>query len=62
MNVPDLNTYQPKPSEGKLVQDTKMLDTVARETADTVSANNETVKYVSSSPAFGTLGAIDKKI
>lgn len=61
MNVPDLRTWQPTDSEAKDVYDTKMLDTEAKETPDTVTAVNKNVETVVSHPDFGSLGATGRK-
>lgn len=43
--------------EAKDVRDTKMLDTMARETPDHISGTNEQKEYISESVAAGKLGA-----
>ena len=50
-------TWQPTAADAKNVTDTKMLQTEAKETPDTVSADNENVEYVVSHPSFGPDGA-----
>lgn len=56
MDVPDLrsNSFIGKPVD---VENTKMLDTEARETPETVSAKNLLKEEVVTHPSFGTLGA-----
>lgn len=53
----DLRSWNPSAGDAKKVEDTKMLDTTARETPDTVSATNENKEHVVTHPDFGTLGA-----
>lgn len=53
----DLRDWQPKESQAKCVMDTKSLDTMARETADTVTDTNENKERVVNHPNFGPLGA-----
>ena len=55
--TPNLRTWQPTAADAKNVTDTKMLQTEAKETPDTVSADNENVEYVVSHPSFGPDGA-----
>lgn len=55
--TPNLRTWQPTAGDAKLVADTKMLNTEASETPDTVKANNENKETVVSHPDFGQLGA-----
>lgn len=58
MDVPDLRSFNPgKPVD---VEDTKMLDTVARETPETVSATNDMKELVNPTVDFGKLGAIGR--
>jgi hypothetical protein len=55
--TPDLRTWQPSDSMAKCVEDTKMLNTEAHETPDTVTAENDNAELVVKHPAFGELGA-----
>ena len=57
MNTPNLRTWQPTAADAKDVQSTKMLNTEARETPETVTAVNENVEYVVGHPDDGPLGA-----
>lgn len=56
-DLPNLRLWEPTDSQTKNVDDTKMLNTMARETSDTVSADNKNVEDVNKSSDFGTLGA-----
>lgn len=60
MDVPNLRnaSFIGKPKD---VEDTPMLNTEARETADTVKAKNELKEEVTTHPAFGALGATGRK-
>lgn len=55
--TPNLRDWNPSAGDAKNVEDTKMLDTTARETPDTVTANNDNKETVVTHPDFGTLGA-----
>lgn len=55
--LPNLRTWEPKDSDAKPVEDTKMLNTQAREVMETVDAQNKNVEDVNSTPSFGPLGA-----
>lgn len=55
--TPNLRVWQPTDGDAKDVEETKMLNTTARETPDTVKANNEQKEYVVSHKDFGPLGA-----
>lgn len=57
MNTPNLRDFEVNASSAKNVEDTKMLDTVAHETAETVTATNDNSEYVVSHPSFGPLGS-----
>lgn len=57
MKTPNLRDFHPMASQAKNVDDTKMLDTVAHEPADTVKDTNDMKEYVTSSPKMGPLGA-----
>lgn len=57
MEVPDLRNYHPSASQAKHVDDTKMLNTEARETPDTVKGTNDMKEHVTKAPSFGPLGA-----
>lgn len=59
--TPNLRTWQPNAGDAKNVADTKMLQTEAKETPDTVSAVNENVEYVSNHPSFGKDGATGRE-
>jgi hypothetical protein len=54
---PDLRMWEPTDSEAKHVDDTKMLNCTARETPDTVTAENKNEELVNPTPKFGKLGA-----
>ncbi len=53
---PNLRMWEPTDSQAKLVQDTKMLNCEAKETPDTVTAENKNIEDVEKTPAFGELG------
>lgn len=59
--LPNLRTWEPKDSDAKDVMDTKMLNTQAREAAETVSADNKNVEDTNSTPNFGELGATGRQ-
>jgi hypothetical protein len=59
--TPDLRTWQPKDSDAKDVENTKMLNTEAHETPDTVTAVNNNEEFVSKHPPFGELGSQGRK-
>lgn len=54
---PNLRLWEPTDSQAKCVEDTKMLNTEAHETADTVTAENKNIEDVEKTPDFGKLGA-----
>lgn len=54
---PNLRMWEPTDSQAKNVQDTKMLNTEAKETPDTVTAENKNIETTESTPSFGELGA-----
>lgn len=54
---PNLRMWEPTDSQAKDVQDTKMLNCEARETPDTVTAENQNIEDVEKTPSFGPLGA-----
>ncbi len=56
-DVPNLRTFQPMASKAKDMADTKLFDTEAHETPDTVKATNTMEEEVVSHPKFGPLGA-----
>lgn len=58
---PDLRMWEPRDSEAKDVEDTKMLNTQAHETPDTVDGENENKELVNDTPGFGELGARGRK-
>lgn len=55
--TPNLRTWEPDASDAKNVDDTKMLNTNARETPETVTANNMNKEDTNPTPNFGDLGA-----
>ncbi len=55
--TPDLRTWSPKSGDAKDVCDTKMLNTEAHETPDTVTAENKNEELVVKHPPFGEIGA-----
>lgn len=57
MEVPTLRDGNDGSGEPKMVMDTKMLNTTARETPDTVNGTNTNDEYTAKSPDFGPLGA-----
>jgi hypothetical protein len=52
----NLRDWEPTSGDAKHVDQTKMLNTEARETPETVTATNSTKEHVTSHPTFGTLG------
>lgn len=58
---PNLRMWEPSDSSAKNVQDTKMLNCEARETPDTVTAENKNIESVESTPDFGKLGATGRE-
>ena len=56
-STPNLRTWQPTAGDAKDVESTKMLNTEASETPETVTAVNENEEYVVSHPDFGQDGA-----
>ncbi len=61
METPNLRVWQPTAGDAKDVDSTKMLNTEAHETPETVKANNENVETVVTHPSFGDLGATGRK-
>ena len=57
MNTPNLRDWEPSANDAKFVEDTKMLDTVAREVPETVKATNSNTEDTNKTPSFGNLGA-----
>ncbi len=57
MNLPNLREWSPKESDAKMVMDTPMLNTEARETPDTVKSTNTNKEDTNKTPKFGPLGA-----
>lgn len=55
--TPNLRDWQPNAGDAKHVDNTKMLDTTAHETPETVTATNELKEHVVSHPNFGELGS-----
>lgn len=60
MKVPNLKTFQPKESDAKRVEDTKMLDTTARESMNYNESNDVGAEHIVTHPAFPTLGMRDR--
>lgn len=60
-DYPNLRMWEPSDSQAKNVQDTKMLDTTAKETPDTVSATNKNIEDTEKTPSFGELGATGRR-
>ena len=56
-DLPNLRMWEPTDSQAKNVDDTKMLNTTARETPDTVNGTNSNKEDTNSTPSFGKLGA-----
>lgn len=56
MKVPNLREFNPTAGQAKHVDDTKMLDTEAREPAENISATNEQKEHIVKGGAFGPLG------
>lgn len=56
-DMPNLRLWEPTDASAKNVEDTKMLNTMARETPDTVTADNKNVEDVNKGADFGPLGA-----
>lgn len=56
-DYPNLRMWEPTDSSAKNVDDTKMLNTVARETPETVNGTNSNTEDTNKTPDFGTLGA-----
>lgn len=61
MEVPTLRDGDDGSGEPKMVMDTKQLNTVAREAADTVTADNSNSEYTTKAPSFGNLGAMGRE-
>lgn len=57
----NLRDWEPTAGDAKHVDQTKMLDTVAREVPDHVTANNSTKEHVTSHPNFGPLGMTGRR-
>lgn len=55
--TPNLRDWQPNVGDAKKVENTKMLDVVAHETPDTVTAESKHVEYISKPAPAGKLGA-----
>lgn len=60
MNMPNLRDWNPKASEAKHVDDTNMLDTVAREVNENNNAKNDNKELVNPKGSFGSLGALGR--
>lgn len=56
-DMPKLRLWEPSDSQAKMVMDTDMLDTEAKETPDTVSMKNDNKEDTNKTPKFGPLGA-----
>lgn len=54
---PNLRMWEPTDSQAKCVEDTKMLNTEAHETPDTVTDVNDNKELVNPGVKFGPLGA-----
>ncbi len=61
MENPNLRDWQPRDGDAKDVEDTKMLNTQAREASETVTANNMNKEDVNPTPDFGPLGAAGRE-
>jgi len=57
MKTPNLREWQPTEADAKNVDDTKMLNTTAREPNETVDAKNTNTEYTVKHGPFGMLGA-----
>lgn len=60
MKVPNLKTWQPNSSDAKNVEDTKMLNTEARESMNYNESNDVGEEHIVTHPAFPTLGMRDR--
>lgn len=56
-DLPNLRMWEPSDSSAKNVDETKMLNTTARETPDTVNGSNSNTEDTNKTPSFGDLGA-----
>lgn len=56
-SLPNLRMWEPSDSSAKNVDDTKMLNTQAREVSDTVNGTNANTEDTNKTPSFGDLGA-----
>lgn len=56
-NVPDLRNFSPNSGDAKMVMDTKMLNTEARESVDNNEKNVVGRELVNSDPVDGPFGA-----
>jgi hypothetical protein len=54
--VPDLRNFSPMESQAKNVEDTKMLDTTARETVDQNESNDVGKELVNNEKVTGPFG------
>lgn len=54
--MPNIRDWEPTAAQAKHVDQTKMLDTEAKEPMDTVNAENSNTEYTEKHPAFGELG------
>lgn len=59
-DYPNLRDWEPTDAQAKNVEDTKMLNTTARETPDTVNATNSNKEDTNKTPNFGPLGAMGR--
>lgn len=57
MRTPNLRDWRPDDSDAKHVDDTKMLNTTARESVDMNESNEVGKELVNATPNFGPLGA-----
>lgn len=60
-DYPNLRDWEPSDSQAKHVDDTKMLNTAARECPDTVNGTNSNTEDTNKTPSFGDLGAKGRK-
>lgn len=59
--TPNLRDWQPTAGDAKHVDDTPMLNTVAREPQENLTGENSTKEYVATHSGFGELGAKGRK-
>ena len=56
-DYPNLRDWEPGDKSAEFVEDTRMLNTQAKEAADTVTCDNDNKELVNKTPSFGDLGA-----